>query len=268
MVRSLALILIALTLFGCAQFVWKADESLYPTRAEQDIAFRDHRYRCLMESPVSLTRSLLIEQPAAENCSSGFHCGAGQQERAEASATRAAEDSPQFKACMESAGFRLVRADETQASTKPKKTNAKPDEQTKSTKVVVTPPDAPVIDSIPVKTAEPAFASLRLVGKPKSSPPAGPAAESVKASDSPYRIQLASLKTRAGAKKEWAKLQATWPAIFGTRDLIIVKKRITGRGLFYRVQTGGFNTRQEARSICAKLREKKQACFAMTWKKK
>jgi hypothetical protein len=45
---------------------------------------------------------------------------------------------------------------------------------------------------------------------------------------------------------------------------MIIKKNIAGRGVFYRVQTGGFDTLKEARSTCAKLHSEKQACLALT----
>ena len=44
---------------------------------------------------------------------------------------------------------------------------------------------------------------------------------------------------------------------------MIEKKEIAGRGTFYRVQSGGFKSLEEARSVCNELKAKKQACLAV-----
>ena len=76
-----------------------------------------------------------------------------------------------------------------------------------------------------------------------------------------YLIQLASVSSSAGAKEEWARLQKVFPDVFGGRELVVEKRAISGRGMFYRVQTGRFRSLEEARSICSALKAKKQGCL-------
>ena len=78
-----------------------------------------------------------------------------------------------------------------------------------------------------------------------------------------YYIQLASVGSEKVAAREWTRLQKVHPSILGARELVIEKKEIAGRGTFYRVQSGGFKSLEEARSVCNELKAKKQACLAV-----
>lgn len=86
---------------------------------------------------------------------------------------------------------------------------------------------------------------------------------SANVTDSPYWIQLAAAASLSKADEESLKLQAMWPSMFERWELVIFEQYIAGRGIFYRVQAGGFDTLQEAQSMCAALQAKKQACFAL-----
>ena len=66
------------------------------------------------------------------------------------------------------------------------------------------------------------------------------------------------------AEAEWARLQKAFPKEFGGRELVVEKRAIAGRGTFYRVQTGRFETLKDARAMCASLKGKKQACLPVT----
>jgi cell division septation protein DedD len=244
--RAIVLFLGALLLTSCAQTAWKADKSRYPTKAEEEVAFERHNDRCLIKSRVIRAPSETINQPQAAR-----------------SGHRIVHDNARFNACMEAAGFRLARENTEPAPPAPKEPAEKSDKISEPKDVAAMPPAAPVPDSPPVKAAEPEAAAPPAAPPAEKLPPAVPAAAGVTAADSPYRIQLAAFTTRSRAEKEWARLQATSPGIFGTKELIIVEKELSGRGTFYRVQTGGFDTMQEARSMCATLRAKEQACFSL-----
>ena len=93
-------------------------------------------------------------------------------------------------------------------------------------------------------------------------PKAGPAKPpKAAAAGGDYLVQLASVTSEKLAEREWGRLQKAFPDIFGGRKLTIEKKEIAGRGTFYRVQSGGFATLDEARAVCNGLKEKKQACL-------
>lgn len=127
--------------------------------------------------------------------------------------------------------------------------------------------DAPTADAAPVavsaleKTPETDTAAPSAPSTPETPPQAKAPASSGHVAEGRYRIQLASLRSRAGAEREWARLQARWPEVFGTRDPVIEKKDIARRGTFFRVQTSGFETLADARAMCAILHAGKQACF-------
>jgi len=126
---------------------------------------------------------------------------------------------------------------------------------------VATASAAPVAVSAPEKIPETDTASPSAPSAPDSQSPAMASESGRRVTEGRYRIQVASLRSRAGAEREWARLQARWPEVFGTREPVIVEKDIARRGTFFRVQTGGFETLADARAMCAILQAGKQACF-------
>jgi hypothetical protein len=121
------------------------------------------------------------------------------------------------------------------------------------------PPPAAVPEpgQVPVLTAPTATQSASV---PKTAPQK-PAASSANAAGGGFLVQLASVNSEKLAEREWARLQKAFPDLFGSRELTIEKKDIAGRGTFYRVQTGGYASLDEARAVCGDLKAKKQACL-------
>lgn len=119
------------------------------------------------------------------------------------------------------------------------------------------PASVPEPGNVPVLTAPAATQSASV---PKTAPQK-PAASSANAAGSGFLVQLASVNSEKLAEREWARLQKAFPDLFGSRDLTIEKKEIAGRGTFYRVQTGGYASLDEARAVCGDLKAKKQACL-------
>ena len=74
-------------------------------------------------------------------------------------------------------------------------------------------------------------------------------------------VQLSSVSSPDRARKEWARLQKAYPDLFGDRELVLEQRVIANRGKFFRVQTGRYETLNEARAICAKLKAKNQGCL-------
>lgn len=118
------------------------------------------------------------------------------------------------------------------------------------------PPPASETGSVPAVTAP---AVGRTASVPKAKPPAP--APTHAAANGRYFIQLASVGSEKVAAREWTRLQKRFPDILGARELVIEKKELAGRGTFYRVQSGSFESLREARSICNALKAKKQACL-------
>ncbi len=119
----------------------------------------------------------------------------------------------------------------------------------------------PVPGSIPTLTVpNQAPKDTQTAAVPKVAPvkPQKPAAS---AGGGDFLVQLASVTSEKLAEREWARLQKAFPDLFGNRKLTIEKKEIAGRGTFYRVQTGGYATLDEARAICSGLKAKNQGCL-------
>jgi SPOR domain len=126
----------------------------------------------------------------------------------------------------------------------------KPAETAPSTETATTPK---VSAEVPKLVVPPTPSETQTASVPKTAPP--------KAGDGHYRVQLASVSSDAVAKREWARLQKVYPAIFGDKTLVVEKKEIAGRGTFFRVQAGGYASLDEARSVCTDLKAKKQGCL-------
>jgi cell division septation protein DedD len=143
-------------------------------------------------------------------------------------------------------------------------TAAMAEESPKADNAAAKAPMAPVASPAPpVKMADPEPAPASPPPPPKTPPAKMASVPSGQADDSPFRIQLASYRSRSRAEREWRRLQAKWPEVLGERTLVIDKKKLAGRGTYFRVQTGGFDTRQDARSVCTILKSQNQACFSL-----
>jgi tetratricopeptide (TPR) repeat protein len=126
----------------------------------------------------------------------------------------------------------LKRAKRPQSQAKPAaKTTAKPKAQS-----AAKPEPAP---ASPAETAPP----------PPSTPKPGG-----------YAVHLASLRTVAGAKREWTDLQAAFPALLDGLPLVVEPADLGERGVFHRVLAGAFARRAEARDLCARLEAKDRYC--------
>jgi len=128
----------------------------------------------------------------------------------------------------------------------------KPAETAPSTETATTPK---VSAEVPKLVVPPTPSETQTASVPKAAP------KPSVAGGGHYRVQLASVSSDAVAKREWARLQKVYPDIFGDKTLVVEKKEIAGRGTFFRVQAGGYASLDEARSVCADLKAKKQGCL-------
>ncbi|MDC3347559.1 SPOR domain-containing protein, partial [bacterium] len=79
-----------------------------------------------------------------------------------------------------------------------------------------------------------------------------------------YRVQMASLKSRAAVQKNWASLKRKHPDLLGKLQLNIQSVQLSGgRGTFYRMQAGPMTSRAQANSLCARLKSRKQGCIVV-----
>ena len=80
-----------------------------------------------------------------------------------------------------------------------------------------------------------------------------------------YAAHLASLKSVAGAKKQWADLQTAHPDLFGDLSLAVVAADLGDRGVYQRVLAQSFESRAAAQDFCAKVKARapQQYCVAV-----
>ncbi len=83
------------------------------------------------------------------------------------------------------------------------------------------------------------------------------------APETSYVVQVASVKSEAGAVQEWGKLQASLPNLLGKLDPHIDAAELRGRGTFHRIRLGPFGDREKARSLCAALTKAGKDCLVL-----
>ncbi len=89
---------------------------------------------------------------------------------------------------------------------------------------------------------------------------AKPKAVATKTDAQTWRVQLISLPSKAGAEKAWPKILKAHSALLSGLPHDVIAAQIKGKGTFYRLRVGSFKTRDEAKSLCDKLKARKQEC--------
>jgi len=79
----------------------------------------------------------------------------------------------------------------------------------------------------------------------------------------PFAVQLASVKTRVGAEREWRVMRDRFPDILAGRTRSFEKAKLTGGETVVRLRTGGFANRAEAAAFCARLTAKHHNCLVV-----
>ncbi len=78
-----------------------------------------------------------------------------------------------------------------------------------------------------------------------------------------FVVQLASLKTRAGAEREWRTLRRRFPEILSQMSLSLDEAKLAGGVAVVRLRTGAFLKQGEAAALCARLAVKDQDCLVV-----
>lgn len=78
-----------------------------------------------------------------------------------------------------------------------------------------------------------------------------------------FMVQLASMQSKANADDEWKRLQKNHTPLFKGLANRIEKKHVDGKGIFFRLQAGPFDTKEKATAFCAKLKESNIPCFPL-----
>ncbi len=78
-----------------------------------------------------------------------------------------------------------------------------------------------------------------------------------------FRVQLGAFKTADIAEEGWRRLSKKFPAILGRQPHYVIAVTLGSRGVFHRLQFGAFDSREQAKSVCARLKAKKQDCLVV-----
>jgi len=73
-------------------------------------------------------------------------------------------------------------------------------------------------------------------------------------------VHLGSLHSAASARREWSRLQRSFPAQLANLDLILERVDLGPKGVFYRVLADTLASPLSARQLCTALRRSNQFC--------
>jgi hypothetical protein len=68
-----------------------------------------------------------------------------------------------------------------------------------------------------------------------------------------FKVQVGSLPSQALAEKEWQKIKRKYGDSLSGVNGTIVTKSIPGKGTYYRIYLGGFDIKEEAKTLCKTL---------------
>jgi cell division septation protein DedD len=78
-----------------------------------------------------------------------------------------------------------------------------------------------------------------------------------------FKVQVGSLSSQALAEKEWKKIKRKHADSLSGVQGSIVAKSIPGKGTYYRIYLGGFDTKEEAKTLCATLSSQGVRCLVV-----
>lgn len=78
-----------------------------------------------------------------------------------------------------------------------------------------------------------------------------------------YKIQVGSVRSESDAASEWNRAKAKNSSILSKYDYTVERADLGPKGIFYRIQTGSFNSYAEANAVCKKLIARNQGCIVV-----
>ena len=126
--------------------------------------------------------------------------------------------------------------------------------------------DTPAADKAPDSEPQVDIARIEPTGEttevaalsqPEESPPEPEAQTKLEG----WMVQLSSQRDEASAWSAWEKLSQRHRELLGKRDAAVVRAEIEGKGVFYRLRVHRLDSRDEARSLCSRLKARGTACY-------
>ena len=116
---------------------------------------------------------------------------------------------------------------------------------------------APAPVAAPPRVVTPAVVAAAPAAAPVAAPTPAPA------SGSTFRLQLGSLRDMAAAQQHWKTAQARSGGVLAGLQPQILRVEIPGKGTYFRVQAGGWPTRQDAQKACDSLKQARVECMVV-----
>jgi cell division septation protein DedD len=96
----------------------------------------------------------------------------------------------------------------------------------------------------------------------KNSPPVSPGENAaVPTNDGGYVVQVSAERSDAKVQSSFKALQSRYPHVLGSRSPLIRRVELGKKGIFYRAQIGPFDTVEQAKQLCAKLKSAGGHCM-------
>ncbi|WP_299622760.1 SPOR domain-containing protein [Pelagibius sp.] len=76
-------------------------------------------------------------------------------------------------------------------------------------------------------------------------------------------VQVSAIQDRGKIAGEWQRLKAGYPSVLGPLRLVVEEAKLGDKGVFFRVQAGGFASQEQAEEACSVLTGQGQACFVV-----
>jgi cell division septation protein DedD len=137
----------------------------------------------------------------------------------------------------------VIPLDQQQATISSRSVHDAPPEEGLSSGLTSTPPDG-AIDPL------------------KNSPAVAPREDAaVPANDGGYVVQVSAERSDAKAQSSFKTLRSRYPHVLGNRSPLIRRVELGKEGIFYRAQIGPFDTVEQAKQLCARLKSARGRCM-------
>src|SRR5258705_454881 len=93
----------------------------------------------------------------------------------------------------------------------------------------------------------------------QAAPAAGASAPGASASGG-YLVQVSSQRNEADAQASFRALQGKFPAVLGSREPVIKRADLGGKGVYYRAMVGPFGSSDGATQLCGSLKTARRQC--------
>ena len=95
----------------------------------------------------------------------------------------------------------------------------------------------------------------------KNSPAVSPGENAAVPNDGGYVVQVSAERSEAKALVSIKTLQSRYPDILDGRSPLIRRVELGKKGVFYRAQVGPFDTVEQAKQLCARLKSAGGHCM-------